>query len=157
MQTMHRGRPAFVATLTATAAGKGTGNSNTKKCSRRSVLLALPSLALSAALLPHPQSACAAEELSAATDARGQVSGDSTLASFTQQLDGGRVSAVWFYGGFAEYCAFLTKDGKFLHIGEGYPAENPRSPESPLQIAARARENGVPYFMVPIDKSFLRK
>lgn len=154
MQTMRRARPAFVATPTATAR---TASSPTSKCTRRSLLLALPSLAVSAALLPRVLPARAAEEPSAATDARGQVSGDVSLASFAQQLEAGRVSALWFYGPFAEYCAFQTKDGKFFHITEGYPAESPRSPESPLQIAARARENGVPYFLIPIEKSFLRK
>lgn len=125
-----------------------------RTCTRRALLHALPALPLA---LRAVAAAADGEAPSATTDARGRVTGDVTLADFSQMLERGEVQGVWFYGSMNDYCAFETKDGRFLHVGQGYPVESPRSPESPLQIAAKVRNCGVPYWLQPVDRAFLRR
>lgn len=90
-------------------------------------------------------------------DAMGKASGEETLAEFTRRLENGDVRFVWFYGSFLDTCVFLDGTGSYRRVGEGYPTESPRSPESPKQVVAKVREWGVPYYLgSPVDRRFLR-
>lgn len=144
-------REAFVAPIAnAAAAGRGADSA---KCGRRAVLR----LGLLAATAAHLPARVSAEGNLSSVDARAKVTGEATLAQFVALLERGDVKGAWFYGSFADYCCFVDKDGVFRHIGEGYPVESSRSPESPRHVMARLRETGVPYYVAPpIDRRFLR-
>lgn len=62
-----------------------------------------------------------------------------SLSTFVGAAESGSVSRVWFFGNRLQECFYQTRDGDILHIGEGYPVEAARSPESPLHVVARVR------------------
>lgn len=141
-------KPAFLLTPIS-CSGKPAANKAIStappKCNRRAILSAATLVALS------PLSALAMDVLGVGDaipaeqfeTVKATVSGDTSFNDFVTKLEGGQVKKVWFFGIFNEYCCFEATDGKVLHIGEGYPRESPRTPESPLQVMAKVRNRYV--------------
>lgn len=63
-----------------------------------------------------------------------------SLTDFVKLLSAGDVKRAWFFGTFYDTCFFETVSNKIGSVVEGMPVESPKSPESPLQIAAKVRE-----------------
>lgn len=131
--------------INATAALSTSSQSRGGTCSRRALIRAA-ALATVAATIPNVAygkdffgigEAIPSEEFERV---KASVSGDVPLSEFVAQLQSGGVKRVWFFGVQNDYCCFEGADGKLRRIGEGYPTENPRSNESPLQIMAKVRD-----------------
>lgn len=85
-------------------------------------------------------------------DPRKYVNGQVSLDQFRVLLENGDIDRVWFYGAFNEYCVFrLKKDAAIKYIGQGYPTEDARSNQSPLQVMAKVRDYGVEYSTNPFQ------
>lgn len=61
------------------------------------------------------------------------------LSTFINAAEAGKVSRVWFFGSRSQLCFYQTSEGDVNQIGDGYPIEASRSPESPLHVIARVR------------------
>eukprot|EP00640_Fibrocapsa_japonica_P002702 CAMPEP_0113939752 /NCGR_PEP_ID=MMETSP1339-20121228/6018_1 /TAXON_ID=94617 /ORGANISM="Fibrocapsa japonica" /LENGTH=257 /DNA_ID=CAMNT_0000943359 /DNA_START=144 /DNA_END=917 /DNA_ORIENTATION=+ /assembly_acc=CAM_ASM_000762 len=71
--------------------------------------------------------------------------GEITYAKFISLLQERGIARVTFLGAAGNAAIAELADGSKVNIGEGYPQENPINPESPLKVAAKLRDYGVPY------------
>lgn len=133
---------------------------NHRVCTRRAAVAALALL-----MLPRVSKALAVDAFGIGDAVgseefeglRGRVKGDVSLAEFVRRLESGAVTRVWFFGVMNEFAAFQGADGVVFHIGEGYPVESARSPQSPLQVMARVRDHKVPYTVAPVSGRYLKR
>lgn len=131
--------------VVAVASG-GRGGEEVRVCSRRSFVARAAAAGVSCILAASGATAMAEADVAAAdgnmTQAQLQelAMGDAaSLATFVDAAESGRVERVWFFGNRLQVCFYRTRDGDVLQIGDGYPVEAARSPESPLHIVARIR------------------
>lgn len=81
------------------------------------------------------------------------VAAPPSYADFLVLLRSRQVESVRFFDTFGLRGDAALRDGRVVEIGlgDGWPAEKPGSPESPLQFIAKVRDADVPYSFAAFD------
>lgn len=77
--------------------------------------------------------------------------------TFVREIEAKSIKQVFFFGNQNQTCFYERPDGSVLRVSDGFPIEDPRTPQSPFWVMAKVRDLNIPFSVHPISMSYLRR